>query len=85
LYEWSADKSPAEQLQLVSVLPQAEGGGAAGGYAFGTTTEGHHEETRNAISSDGSRIVWTGNHSSFGPLYMRDTATEETVRLDTVQ
>ncbi len=54
--------------------PQAEGGGATDRsfsvlYTMETVTE-----TRNAISSDGSRIVWTASHENVGPLYMRDTA-----------
>jgi hypothetical protein len=81
LYEWSPAEPPAEQLQLVSVLPAAEGGGSAAGSIFGSHGEGYGVETRNAISSDGSRIVWTRR----GALYMRDTALGETVRLDAVQ
>jgi hypothetical protein len=81
LYEWSAAEPPAEQLQLVSVLPASEGGGPAGQYEFGSGL-GAGDEARNAISGDGSRIVWEGqNHA----LYMRDTALGETVRLDAVQ
>ena len=80
LYEWSAGEPAAEQLQFVSVLPAAEGGGASGG-DFGSGADGG-AETRNAISSDGSRIVWSRDEHA---LYMRDTATEETVRLDLVQ
>jgi hypothetical protein len=76
LYEWSAGEPAAEQLQLVSVLPAAEGGGASDG-EFGSSSSGD-TEIRNAISEDGSRIVWGGEHA----LYMRDTALEETVRLD---
>jgi hypothetical protein len=79
LYEWSAAKPPAEQLQFVSVLPPEEGGGPALG-TFGSYQDGG-EETRNAISEDGSRIIWSANHA----LYMRDTALGETVRLDTVR
>jgi hypothetical protein len=81
LYEWAAG-----QLQLVSVLPEAEGGrpAPAGNVRFGTG-EGNGAETRNAISTDGSRIIWTASYSGAGPLYMRDTALGETVRLDAVQ
>ncbi len=75
LYEWSAGK-----LQLVSVLPASKGetpepvlraefGGVGGGF----------KEARNAISSDGSRIVWTDDQNS--NLYMRDTVRGETVQI----
>jgi hypothetical protein len=83
LYEWSAAAPPLEQLQLVSVLPAAEGGGPAGGAAFGAG-EGRGDESRNAISNDGSRIIWTAEGED-ASMYMRDTARGETVRLDAVQ
>jgi hypothetical protein len=38
-----------------------------------------------AISSDGTRIVWTNRNSGVGHLYMRDTATGETIQLDAAQ
>jgi hypothetical protein len=92
LTEWAADKPAAEQLQLVSVLPEAEGGGPAPESYFGSVQEGggsgdgNDDESRNAISEDGSRIIWsTGIKQEPGGLYMRDTALGETVRLDTVQ
>jgi hypothetical protein len=73
LYEWSAGA-----LQLVSVLPQEDKPAreAALGYAH---------VPANAISSDGTRIVWTDSRESRGHLYMRDTATGETVQLDAAQ
>jgi hypothetical protein len=77
LYEWSADKPPVEQLQLVSVLPASEGGGPSAGVLG--SANGFGDEARNAISNDGSRIIWTVSEG--GALYMRDTATEETVNL----
>jgi hypothetical protein len=38
---------------------------------------------RNAISSDGSRVVWSTERGE-GKLYLRDTVKHETVRLDSV-
>jgi DNA-binding beta-propeller fold protein YncE len=72
LYEWSAG-----QLQEVSVLP-------AGETAVGTATLGLGDtDVRHAISDDGSRIFWeSGAPQQGGPLYMRDTQTQTTVRVD---
>jgi hypothetical protein len=71
LYEWSPG-SP--QPRLLSLLP---GGGPAPGAALGF----HDEETRNAISADGSRIAFTAE----GHLYLRDAGRSETLQLDAVQ
>lgn len=72
LYEWSA---VTQGLRLISVLP---GGGVAPGADLGTET---HVNVRHAISPDGSRVVF----ASQGHLYLRDTAQEETVQLDSIQ
>jgi hypothetical protein len=80
LYEWSADKPPAEQLQLVSVLPTSEGGGPANG-PLGSPGEGYGTETRHAISDNGSRVIWTQAAGESPALYMRDTVRGETVRI----
>jgi hypothetical protein len=76
LYEWSAGK-----LQLVSVLPNEEGGTAVAGNLGSRDT--NHRTIASAISRDGSRVIWTPN-GSLG-LYMRDTLRGETIRLDAVQ
>jgi DNA-binding beta-propeller fold protein YncE len=72
LYEWAGGS-----LSVVSVLPDktlaAEG-------VLGSDIQSV-SVVRNAVSADGSRIVWSdGSH-----LYLRDTAKEETVKLDEVQ
>ena len=74
LYEWGAGK-----LQLVSVLPASEGGGAVAG-SLGNAVE-EKEARPGTISSDGSRVIWAASGSA---LYMSDTATAETktIRLD---
>jgi WD40-like Beta Propeller Repeat len=84
LYEWVAGR-----LQLVSVLPEDEGGGRA---AFKSTLGNSDLSARHAISDDGSRVFWEGStkaHTVGVPvhlhLYMRDTARSETVRLDLPQ
>ena len=74
LYEWSSERRPSEELQSVAILPKSEGGGAVGGRLGAQYNVGH------AISSDGSRVVW-----SEGELYLRDLVKQETVRLDAVQ
>ncbi|MGC1784856.1 MAG: hypothetical protein WA708_20240 [Acidobacteriaceae bacterium] len=79
LYEWAGGS-----LRLVSLLPPnekgeekpaAESGEAAylGGYGS--------QLVRNAISSDGSRIVWEAG----GHLYLRDMSRGETIQLDVPQ
>jgi hypothetical protein len=80
LYEWSA---ATRSLQLVSILP---GGSAASHADLGTQS---HVYVRNAISSDGSRIVFFASEGAGGEerhhLYLRDVARGETVQLDAVQ
>ncbi len=74
LYEWTGGT-----LQLVSVLP----GGAP---ASGIVEIGDTNTPANAVSADGSRIVWTTVESErTGHLYLRDTDTGETVKLDAAQ
>jgi hypothetical protein len=89
LYEWSADLPAAERLQLVSVLPENEGGEAVlGGIFFGGHVKGgNHEISRHAISDDGSRVIFTASApgQSHGHLYMRDVTRDETIRLDTAE
>jgi hypothetical protein len=71
LYEWSNGT-----LGLVSLLPG--NGGSASFPALGFESA----VARQAISADGSRVIWseTGGH-----LYMRDMTRGETVQLDAVQ
>ena len=75
LYEWSAG-----QLKFVSVLP----GGAP---APGLIALGYYHLAANALSSDGSRVIWTikEENASRGHLYLRDIARGQTVRLDAAQ
>ncbi len=78
LYEWGS----GGDLQPVSVLPgqTSEGTGVLGG------GENEGAMTRHAISNDGTLVFWTGYTRAEGSeLYVRDTETQETLRLDTVQ
>jgi hypothetical protein len=76
LYEWSEGK-----LKFVSV-------NAAGEAVYGQLGSIGGYDKRNAISSDGSRVFWCegqcghDGERGVGPLFMRDTATEETIRID---
>lgn len=71
LYEWSNG-----ELSLVSVLPN---GTAALGPELGATRSG---DFRGAISSDGSRVIWT---DALGVLELRDLTLGKTVQLDTAE
>jgi hypothetical protein len=79
LYEWAEGR-----LQLVSVLPAGEGGAAAPAAKLGGLTDSGDLEARNAISTDGSRVVWTDLADN--GLYMSDTASgrTESVRIGEV-
>jgi hypothetical protein len=83
LYEWSAGKAPSEELKLVSVLPEAAPYG--GKQAEGFVPLGfENSDVRGAISSDGSRVVFSDKISGGIRLFMRDVADGQTVQLDTV-
>ena len=81
LYLWDAG-----QLEPLSILPESEGGTMPAPVQLGSG----NGSVRNAVSEDGSRVFWSPGGYSSGSngltgLYLRDTAGEETVRLDTVQ
>jgi len=74
LYEWAAGT-----LQPVSVLP-------SGVPARGELELGYANTQANAISSDGTRVIWTKAESArAGHLYMRDTVDDTTIQLDAAQ
>jgi len=86
LYEWTGGK-----LSLVSMLPDNISAAPITRPELGFVGEGISTKIfRHAISSDGSRVVWsadelgttklhlTGNRH----LYLRDSVTEQTVQLD---
>jgi DNA-binding beta-propeller fold protein YncE len=77
LYEWSVAAPVTERLQPVSVLPESEGGALAAGAELGRP-----QMRRHAISDDGSRVFFSLQLGTEEHLYMRDTLTDETVRLD---
>jgi DNA-binding beta-propeller fold protein YncE len=71
-YEWSNG-----QIEPVSVLPLGEGGELISGDIVGSP--------RGAVSADSSRVFWRAIGSSSPGLYVRDTDTEESARLDVKQ
>lgn len=80
IYEWSGG-----QLQLISILPGAAGAapGSATPDLGSAPNSGFPTESRKAISTDGSRVIWSeraGKHH----LYLRDTTVQETVQLDAI-
>jgi hypothetical protein len=82
LYEWHDGA-----LQLVNVLPEGEHNEQGGPVAIAPSLGHNSEDAAHAISDDGSRVVWEGEtlHSIVRHLYLRDTVTGETVRLDAFQ
>jgi hypothetical protein len=68
LYEWSGGS-----LVLVSILPNRQPAPV-----ISEPTFGEREVGRNAISADGSRVVWSDNKQH---LYVRDSVREETVQV----
>jgi hypothetical protein len=85
LYEWAVHK-----LQLVSLLPNGEPAPELAGqvkvslgFSFENKLRGAN--FRHAISEDGSRVIWTREEvGPVGHLYVRDTAKQETLQLDSV-
>jgi hypothetical protein len=73
LYEWTAGK-----LQLVSTMPGSGSPAPEGA----SVTLGTRSSARNAISADGSRIIWSLEKSSGRHIYLSDVATGQTLQLD---
>ncbi len=74
LYEWAAGA-----LHFVSVLPD--------GTPASPVELGFYHVAAHAISSDGSRIIWTKKEESTaaGHLYLRDATKDQTIKLDAAQ
>jgi hypothetical protein len=82
-YEWSADAPPAESLQMVTILPESEGGGPAREATVGELHQNPPGGAEHAISNSGARIFWEATNLESGLLvYVRDTVKKETLRLD---
>ena len=81
LYEWSRTDG---SLELVSRLPEGEGGEATKG-ALGWSPAITAGATRGAVSTDGRYVFWSNKENDPTALYVRDAVAGETVRLDSVQ
>jgi hypothetical protein len=79
LYEWTG---VGNALERVSILPNGKNEPNAK-LGLLTTSASEGLETQDAISSDGTRVIWTSAAPKH--LYVRDTATEKTLQLDTFQ
>jgi len=79
LYEWSDGR-----LRLVSVLPNGSPASAEDLRAF---LGAGGELVRDAVSNDGSRIVWeaASGVSSVNRIYIRDLGREETIQINAAQ
>lgn len=80
LYEWTADQPPAEQLQLVSVLPNGKPVQEEPALGNPPPLGAQAVQARHAISSDGSRIFW--GIPGEPHLYMRDMINGQTLEVN---
>ena len=69
-------------LSLLSVLPDGTPA-PDGGFVEPSLGAAEGLNTRRAISEDGSRVFWTDGDGH--ALYMRDTVTRQTIRLNSAQ
>jgi hypothetical protein len=83
LYEWSAEAPASERLQLISVLPNETQELESKGLDLGAP--GSAASRTNAISENGTRVVWSAQEKQ---LYMRELRQEaghtvgQTIRVD---
>ena len=78
IYEWSGAPGELGTVRLVSMLPAGEGQSNSGNGVGNANFTGF--VGRNAVSADGSRVIWTG-----GPeegLYVTNVPKHESLRLD---
>ncbi len=77
LYEWADGR-----LQPISVMPESDT--VTEHAELGDEVAGVNTGVRSAISSDGSRIVWSEYGGANG-LYLRDMTTDKTAQLDAAE
>jgi hypothetical protein len=82
LYEWNANASAAEALQLVSVLPNHSPVPESAEPVLGAPKDGKGglRAKAGAIAADGSRVIFSEERGS-RHLYLRDMADEQTLQL----
>lgn len=86
LYEWSKGQPADKRLQLISVLPEAEGGGPASDEVdLGNDPHEKWASGVRAISNDGSRVFWSAGGTNGARLYMYDETSHKSIRLDVPQ
>lgn len=85
LYEWSAGK--LTPLEITPAGAPWNGVPCSGIVGLGVPGGGSNLgiDSRNALSSDGSLAVFTGEGPCQGHLFIRDVANKESVQLDEVQ
>ena len=82
LYEWES----GTPLKLTSVLPDGAPAEVEGTASYPVLGGGLGLDSRDAISEDGSRIIWTEVHAELPEaIYLRDTATGTTIQLNAAQ
>jgi hypothetical protein len=86
LYEWEAQGAA---LQLLSVLPDglpAPDGSGEAGKSEPVLGDGGGLNSRDAISSDGTRVLWSEEVDQVPQaLYLRDTESGETIQVSAAQ
>ncbi|HEX8714372.1 MAG TPA: hypothetical protein VF706_02295, partial [Solirubrobacteraceae bacterium] len=84
LLEWSAEEAHAGEghVRKVSILPNGEA--ATGTLGFGEPSQAVFQGSRNTISQDGSRVVWTSALSGAIHVYQTEfkEGSVETIQVD---
>jgi hypothetical protein len=77
IYEWSGETGQVGTVNLVSLLPQGQESTASRSQPgdLGSSTR----VGRDVISTDGSRVVWTGGPDNSGGLYVTDLKKHESL------
>ncbi len=84
---WSASAPLTEGASRSNGLYEWSGGWSGGELVFVGEIDGGKPAnfSRHAISTEGSRVIFSGSSEGLSGLLLRDTATSETVKLDALQ
>jgi hypothetical protein len=78
IYEWTASNAPAQQLQLINLIPPLPGQPEGPEKPVQAKVGGSGSGARQAVSDSGSRVIFsTAEH-----LYLRDVTAGKTVQVD---